>query len=112
MVSGSADSAATAADAPLTDVQRVIAGLWADLLGVDRVRPDDDFFVLGGHSLLGTTLVTALRERFRVRVRLRDLFAVRTLAGLADLVESLQWSAPAQRAAPDDTPAHYEEGQL
>ncbi|HEV2378032.1 MAG TPA: type I polyketide synthase, partial [Streptosporangiaceae bacterium] len=109
---GQADHPAPEVDVPLTDVQRAITAIWVDLLGVDPVRPDDDFFALGGHSLLGTALIATLRERFGVQVRLRDLFAARTVTRLADLVESLQWSAHASCEAPDGTPAHYEEGHL
>ncbi|MBA2675656.1 non-ribosomal peptide synthetase, partial [Ramlibacter sp.] len=71
---------------PETPVQRQLAGIWADVLKVERVGLHDNFFALGGHSLLALTLVTQLREQgFAADVR--SLFASPTLADLARLVE-------------------------
>ena len=90
------------------EVQRTIAAVWQDLLGVDAVGPDDDFFHLGGHSLLGTRLTTRLRETFGVKVALRDLFEAPTVAGLAEVVEVLRWSADGRSAQAGEA----EEGRL
>jgi amino acid adenylation domain-containing protein len=73
--------------APDSDVERRIATLIEDLLGIERVGADDNFFLLGGHSLLGTQLVLRLREAFGAELRLRDLFEGPTVAKLAKRVE-------------------------
>jgi amino acid adenylation domain-containing protein len=78
-----------AAESP---VEIRIAGILADLLKVERVGLDDNFFLMGGHSLLGTQLILRIRERFGVDLTLRHLFEAQTLAKLALKVENL-WVA-------------------
>src|SRR6185436_6767790 len=58
----------------LTPTEELIAGIWADLLGVERIGAGDDFFALGGHSLLAAQLTARLREPFGVELPLRDVF--------------------------------------
>lgn len=72
---------------PETAVERRIAEIVAELLKVDRVGRDDNFFLLGGHSLLGTQLVLRVRDAFGVELKLRDLFKAQTIAKLATSVE-------------------------
>jgi phthiocerol/phenolphthiocerol synthesis type-I polyketide synthase E len=68
------------------EVARVLAGVWSELLGVD-VGLDDDFFLLGGHSLVAARLIARVRDRFGVEMRLRTLFQTRTVLGMARWIE-------------------------
>ena len=80
-----APAAATAADpAHLALVSEV----WRELLEIDRVAPTDDFFALGGHSLMATRVQTRLRQRLGVELPLSELFEHPTLAGLAARIGS------------------------
>src|SRR6185436_6534255 len=54
--------------APRTPVEEVLAGIWAELLGLERVGAADDFFALGGHSLLATRVTSRLRQTFKVEL--------------------------------------------
>jgi acyl carrier protein len=72
--------------APGDPLERVLANLWSDLLKVERVGLRDNFFQLGGHSLLVTQLVFRLREVFGVEVPLRTIFDKPTLGELSGLL--------------------------
>jgi amino acid adenylation domain-containing protein len=74
-------------EAPRSPVERRLADLVAALLGVARVGVGDNFFLLGGHSLLGTQLIARLRDAFGVDLPLRTVFDHPTVAGLAAEVE-------------------------
>jgi nonribosomal peptide synthetase DhbF len=69
--------------APRTELERVMAELWAEILGVERVGIDDNFFDLGGHSLLATRLSSRIRSVLGMEVGIQDLFDAPTVAGLA-----------------------------
>ena len=69
--------------APSGPVQELLAGLWRDLLGIERISIHDSFFDLGGHSLTAARLSTRLRAAFGTEVSLADVFEEPTLAGLA-----------------------------
>jgi amino acid adenylation domain-containing protein len=83
------------AAAPRTEVETEIAAILAQLLGVDEVGVHDNFFLLGGHSLLGTQLIMRLRDAFGVDLALRTLFDAPTVAELAAEVERCRWSRAA-----------------
>ncbi|MFD4442167.1 amino acid adenylation domain-containing protein [Nocardia sp. NPDC058519] len=74
---------------PVTDTERVLAALFAEVLGHDpsRIGADDSFFALGGHSLLATRLVSRVRTRLGREISARSIFDQPTVAGLAATIE-------------------------
>ena len=67
----------------------MIARIWAELLRRDRVGVEDNFFDLGGDSLLATQVVSRVRSAFGVDLPLRRFFEGSTVAALAGMVEAL-----------------------
>jgi len=76
--------------APRTELEGELAGLWAEILKVERVGINDNFFDLGGHSLLATRLMFRLRESFNVDIPLRALFEASTVATIAPVIVQSQ----------------------
>ncbi|HYG61537.1 MAG TPA: amino acid adenylation domain-containing protein [Thermoanaerobaculia bacterium] len=75
--------------APRTPIEQVLAEVWAEILGVERVGLRDDFFGLGGHSLRATQLVSRVRRVFQVELPVRDLFERPTVEALAAHLDRL-----------------------
>jgi amino acid adenylation domain-containing protein len=73
---------------PSSPAEELVAGVWAQVLGLDRVGAADNFFDLGGHSLLATRLVSRVRDVFGVEVQVAALFDHPTVAGLAAVIEA------------------------
>ncbi|MCQ4206657.1 non-ribosomal peptide synthetase [Streptomyces longispororuber] len=68
---------------PSDALEQILAGIWAEVLEIDRVGATDDFFDLGGHSLLVTQVVSRIRDLFRVDFPIRGFLAAGTVVALA-----------------------------
>ncbi|AGC43406.1 non-ribosomal peptide synthetase [Myxococcus stipitatus DSM 14675] len=93
--------------APRTPTESALAEAWMKALRVPRVGIHDDFFELGGDSLLATQVASRLREALQVEVSLERLFKAATLAELAEHVDTLLWAS-----GPRTADATREEGEL
>jgi acyl carrier protein len=76
--------------APRSATETLVAGIWAEILKLPRVGVEDDFFALGGHSLMATQIISKLRASLQIEVPLRVLFEVKTVASLAARVDALK----------------------
>ena len=75
--------------APQTEIEALVAQAWREVLNVEHLSIYDNFFDLGGHSLLGIQIVAKLRETFDREVPLATLFDAPTVAGVSFEVEKL-----------------------
>lgn len=82
-------SARRAGAAPETPAERLLAGMWSELLGITDIGRDEDFLELGGHSLLATQLVSRVRAVFQVDLPLQRLFEAPTVRALAVVIEKM-----------------------
>jgi len=86
---------------PRTETEKALAAIWSELLYVENIGVNDDFFDLGGQSLVAIKAVSRIRDVFEVDLPLRNLFERPTVAGLAEVIEGLSWVARAKALTHD-----------
>ena len=74
---------------PRTALEKVLAGIWGEILNLEAVAVDEDFFFLGGHSLLAIRMVAEVNDLFHLNLPLRCIFETRTIAGMAQSIGEL-----------------------
>jgi acyl-CoA synthetase (AMP-forming)/AMP-acid ligase II len=84
-------------EAPRSPLEKLLAGLWRELLELDRVGIHDDFFVLGGDSLLAARLLLSIYEKLNVEVEVLRFFDGPTIAEVARQIERLNSAGQAPR---------------
>jgi acyl-coenzyme A synthetase/AMP-(fatty) acid ligase/acyl carrier protein len=80
---------ATAYVAPQSSVEKRVAEIWSELLGIDEIGINDDFFDLGGQSLSATQLASRLNEQFKIVIPLKLIFELPTVKEISALIEML-----------------------
>jgi len=96
--------------APRTQVEKVLAKIWCEVLGLERVGIHDNFLELGGHSLLATRVVSWIRQEFHIDLKLRDFFKILTIAELTKRIEGLLWINAGRPGADEAELQDREEG--
>jgi amino acid adenylation domain-containing protein len=76
-------------EAPEGEVEEALAGIWAAVLKVEKVGRNDNFFSMGGHSLLAVEIVGRIRERLDIDIQLKEIFESNTVKKMAVILNSL-----------------------
>jgi NAD(P)-dependent dehydrogenase (short-subunit alcohol dehydrogenase family)/acyl carrier protein len=82
-------SLGTPYEAPRNELEETIAVVWGDVLGIDEIGIHDDFFDLGGHSLIATQVMTRLRQQYQAHLPLSLVLTAPTVAELAIAIEMI-----------------------
>lgn len=103
--------------APESETEKLLAGLWMEMLSVEKVGIHDNFFVIGGHSLLAMRLVSAIRESLGKEIKVKDIFNQPTIAALAQCLDELQLSkkinaARTETPRPEKIPLSYSQQRI
>ena len=100
-------------EAPTGEIEPALARVWQDVLGVERIGRHDNFFEMGGQSLLALRAMAALREALNVELPVQKLFAFPVLADLARAIErDIPGAIPVTPAAPRGVISARPEGML
>lgn len=98
--------------APGTEIEEQIAAIWQELLGIKRIGVQDNFFDLGGDSLLGIQVVTRLRQSLGVNLSVQDLFEAPAVADLAEVLQTARLATQTLPAAAETNTGEREEIEL
>ncbi|QDL09668.1 non-ribosomal peptide synthetase [Brasilonema octagenarum UFV-E1] len=92
--------------APRNPIEEKLAVIWAELLGLEQIGVNDNFFHLGGHSLIATQMLSRVREVLPVELSFHQIFENPTIESLAQLIEQgqkeEQWQRPAIERIPHE----------
>ena len=72
--------------APQNELEEILAGIWSEVLGKERIGIDDNFFELGGHSLKAMIMISRIHRALSVQLPLIELFAAPTISGISEYV--------------------------
>jgi amino acid adenylation domain-containing protein len=98
--------------APRTEIEKQIVDIWTQVINLEQVGIHDNFFDLGGYSLLAIQVIARLRKAFQVEILLSNLFELQTVAELANRVETLHWAAQGRQIAQSSLSDDDEEGEI
>ncbi len=97
---------------PEGEVEKAVAGIWQEALGIGRVGVHDNFSELGGDSLVAIKVIARLRESLGVDLTVRTLFEAPTVACLAERIETVRWAREGAPSAHPGGDIEHEEGAL
>jgi amino acid adenylation domain-containing protein len=76
--------------APSNQLEEKLVAIWEEVLGIDKIGVEDDFFILGGHSLKALSMVFLVQKNFNIKIELEEVYKEPTISNLSDYIESMQ----------------------
>lgn len=95
-----------------TETEVKVGMIWKELLNVDRIGKNDNFFALGGNSLLGTQVISRLNREFHITIPLRTFFEMPTTAELAKFIDEVHYVVQKTQISKREIPCNYEVDQV
>jgi NAD(P)-dependent dehydrogenase (short-subunit alcohol dehydrogenase family)/acyl carrier protein len=95
--------------APRSECEQAVAEIWQEMLGIKRVGIYDNYFDLGGDSLLATQIIHRIREIFRIQISVDKFFKGASVASLADTIGAVVWAKQSQLKALNGVQQEFEE---
>ncbi len=86
---GAGEQASEEFVAPRSSLEESVAAVWQERLGIDRISINENFYQLGGDSLLATQIVAELRDMFSIDLSLKQFFDKQTISGVAECIEDM-----------------------
>lgn len=86
--------------------------IWSEILGIEEIEPDDNFFEMGGHSLLAIKIANRIRDRYSVEIPLKNLFQNPSLRGMSEQVSIIRNSMKQIQLQNETVAGDSEEGEL
>ena len=90
----------------------MVAEIWQKLLSIQRIGIYDNYFELGGDSLLAAQIISRLRDNFEMEFPLARIFETPTIAGLTEMIETLRLTGLEPRPNGDTITSDWEEGKI
>ena len=78
-------------DAPSTETEIQMAGLWSEVLALEHIGTDENFFNIGGHSLKAIQLISRIRAEFQVELQLRSIFEFPSIRKMSRYIDNVKW---------------------
>jgi len=95
--------------APRNENEQAVAEIWQELLGIQRIGIYDNYFELGGDSLLATQIIYRIRDKFKVEISLDNFFEDASVYALTEIIGTVLWLKESQLKASTDRQQGYEE---
>jgi amino acid adenylation domain-containing protein len=77
---------------PTNKIEERLVSIWENVLGIDKIGINDNFFEIGGHSLTATQAVARIHKEFDTKISIRNLFANPTIAELSEIISAISWT--------------------
>jgi acyl carrier protein len=94
---------------PRTETEKEICSIVTEVLGLQKVCILDNFFEIGGHSLLAMQVVSRIQEKYNINVPVRTLFTISNIAELAEYIDTSKWISESEKSVTSEKTADRED---